>query len=104
MATNEDLLRELSQPAVATITKRAKFIILAGTVREAEHFSRDRQMKRSDWKYASSPMRILGLSNVDVYVVGTFWDRRDADEIMEHVKMSFGTGTVTLHDLTGTTP
>jgi hypothetical protein len=72
-----------------------RFVILAGSQPEAEIWARERQLRPTQCIYASSPMRVTGISNVKVVRLPGFSNHRDSRAILDMVNSARGTGTVT---------
>lgn len=55
--------------------------IVAGTLQQAEHVARMNTLMKSEWCYVSSPERLRGQLGGVAWLYGTYYQRRDFDEI-----------------------
>ena len=58
-----------------------KIIVLAGNREQFEDYLNKNGLTDSEAIYAFEPNRILGIEASKIEVVGTFWDRKDADKL-----------------------
>jgi hypothetical protein len=61
--------------------------ILAGTLRQAEDYARSIGLRRSEIHIISDERRLRGLRNVNVRLIGSYYQRRDwyeCEAIMRH--------------------
>lgn len=54
--------------------------IAAGNIDQALNHARINLLKKGEWRYVESLQTVRGVTG-HMHIVGTFWDRRDADEI-----------------------
>ena len=54
--------------------------ILAGNYQQAKDAAR--HLTPADWRYVHEPQHLLGFRGGEFAVVGTFWERRDAGELI----------------------
>lgn len=67
--------------------KKDKVIfILAGSYKQFQEYVRPRQEEGITFVYADFPDRIAGYRPDQYSVIGTFWDRGDANKMFELVK------------------
>lgn len=71
-----------------------RFVILAANAPAAEVWARERRLTPKQWFYASSPMRVTGISNVTVVTLPGFETHRDRHAIRDMIDRAKGTGTV----------
>lgn len=71
-------------------------LFLARDHREAEHHAKQQGLSRGEWRYVTGPDSLVGISiRADqVRVVGTFWRRPDAPQLMAEVRMRLEPGEV----------
>lgn len=55
--------------------------IISGDHRQAEHLARIHQLNPTEWRYVDSPHRLQGERGGVAWLFGTYWQRRDLDEI-----------------------
>lgn len=66
-----------------------KLYVLAGTAGEAAHFARAHDIPMSSIAYVSQSFSVRGTHDPAFVVVGSFWKRRDADEVWKDLQMCF---------------
>lgn len=66
--------------------------IIAGNHRQAEDWARREQLRPSSWRYVPDVASLHGIRNVRIVWIGTFWDRRDFQEISTFVDHSVSRG------------
>lgn len=54
--------------------------IAAENIDQALNHARLNHFKKGDWRYVESLQTVRGVTGT-LHIVGTFWDRRDAEEI-----------------------
>lgn len=60
--------------------------VLAGTYQQAVYAMRGRPPR--EWRYVYEPRHLYGTRGGRYVIVGTFWERRDAAEIMDLVEIN----------------
>lgn len=64
-------------------------IILAGNFKEFQNYIDSRNQDENRFIYASDQHSIAGLRADRIYIIGSFWDRKDADSLYEYAKAQF---------------
>lgn len=56
--------------------------IAAGNIDQAVTHARRNLLKKDQWRYVESLQTVRGVTG-HLHIVGTFWDRRDAEQIYQ---------------------
>lgn len=60
--------------------------IVAGNTEEAFHYAREKEWLPNEFRVVGDIYRLYGIREGTIYMVGTFWDRKDAKDILDTVK------------------
>lgn len=74
----------------------AKFLVIAGNLREVKMWARHNNVKKTDYKYASSPENILGVANMQVIWTGRPNTHKFYAEIKRMVDVCLASGDLVL--------
>ena len=72
----------------ADLPRGYRMVVMAGTHEQAERYAASVGLKRDQWMFASSYERILGMRGFDYVRYGTWWERPDANQILEQFRIA----------------
>ncbi len=64
-----------------------KLYILAGNKQEADNWAFENHRSRSDYYYVENETHIRGMRNIEYIIIGTFWDRPDAQQLHDMLRV-----------------